>query len=194
MKIVKNNEGIEFPLPKPTMNLNGTKRKLKNPRPKKIDSKFAVHIPHMKIKGFRVELSNKDSDFKNNDFRWECILHQGTGKNAFKCQVIQKVPEQLLKRFKQFCKFKKDVLKVFKKRIKASNLQQEYCINEGIGPMAYLNSMKELINKHFPEEMYIDESIDNSKRFIDIDRDSIPLRIVAGLYICNHFVKNIKNG
>lgn len=53
-------------------------------KPKKLTSKFHVHVPYLKIKQLRVELDNLESDFKNNDFRWRCLLHKGSGPKALK--------------------------------------------------------------------------------------------------------------
>ena len=52
--------------------------------PKKMNSKFHIHVPNLKINQLRVELDNITSDFENSKFTWRCLLHKGSGKNALK--------------------------------------------------------------------------------------------------------------
>lgn len=52
--------------------------------PKKMNSKFHIHVPNIKINQLRVELDNITSDFVNSKFTWRCLLHKGSGKNALK--------------------------------------------------------------------------------------------------------------
>ena len=54
--------------------------------PKKMNSKFHIHVPYLKINQLRVELDNITSDFENSKFIWRCLLHKGSGKNALKTQ------------------------------------------------------------------------------------------------------------
>jgi DNA (cytosine-5)-methyltransferase 1 len=49
---------------------------------KKMNSKFHVHVPHLKIHQLRVELDNNASDFTNEQYVWRCLLHRGAGKGA----------------------------------------------------------------------------------------------------------------
>ena len=51
---------------------------------KKMNSKFHIHVPYLKINQLRVELDNIDSDFENSTFVWRCLLHKGSGKKALK--------------------------------------------------------------------------------------------------------------
>ena len=51
-------------------------------KPKKINSKFHIHVPSLKIKQLRVELDNLSSDFQNDNFIWKSSLHKGAGKTA----------------------------------------------------------------------------------------------------------------
>ena len=53
-----------------------------NPKPKKMNSKFHIHVPYLKINQLRVELDNTSSDFNKERFVWSCILHKGSGKTA----------------------------------------------------------------------------------------------------------------
>lgn len=49
---------------------------------KKIDTRFRYHIPYMKLKTFRVELTNSTSDFDRNEFDWHVELHRSQGKDT----------------------------------------------------------------------------------------------------------------
>jgi DNA (cytosine-5)-methyltransferase 1 len=51
---------------------------------KKMNSKFHIHVPYLKINQLRVELDNITSDFENSKFVWRCLLHKGSGKTALK--------------------------------------------------------------------------------------------------------------
>ena len=53
---------------------------------KKMNSKFHIHVPYIKINQLRVELDNINSDFDNSKFIWRCIIHKGSGKNALKTE------------------------------------------------------------------------------------------------------------
>jgi DNA (cytosine-5)-methyltransferase 1 len=55
--------------------------------PKKMKSKFHIHVPYLKINQLRVELDNITSDFDNSTFKWRCILHKGSGKKALQTQL-----------------------------------------------------------------------------------------------------------
>lgn len=75
-------------LVKATVNLNDLTEPLfahhTAAKPKKLTSKFHVHVPYLKIQQLRVELDNLDSNFAENDFRWRCLLHKGSGPKALK--------------------------------------------------------------------------------------------------------------
>jgi DNA (cytosine-5)-methyltransferase 1 len=188
-------EYIMLPDIEAPFNLNGLTRRPKKPSPRRNESKFAVHVPYIKIRSFRVELDNLDSDFAKNELVWSCHLHQGTGERAFKRAIPQQAVTRLLENSSQFKAFKNDVHTSFSTRISADALQEEYCQNDdSIGPIAALDTMKKIVDKHFPEDGIGNQEIDNSERIINIEKDSIPLRILAALYACNHYVSMISNG
>lgn len=193
-------EGIELPkkfipLPdtRPSFDLTGAKIALKVSNGKSPDAKFAIHIPYIKIRGFRVELNNQASDLKNDDAKWSCVFHQGSGKNALKCSPEECNIDGITKGISEFENFKEDVHKTFSGiEMSHSDLQSSYvcsCDTEHITPAHALEIMRELVNRHFPDD---DVMVDNSNRMIVIPRDNVPVRIVAGLYACDHFVKCLK--
>jgi DNA (cytosine-5)-methyltransferase 1 len=69
------------------VNLNDLKHPLYSQyksSPKKMNSKFHIHVPYLKINQLRVELDNITSDFTHSKFIWRCLLHKGSGKKALK--------------------------------------------------------------------------------------------------------------
>ncbi len=183
-------EFISLPDTKPSVDLRGTKRKLKELCDKKPNAKFAIHIPYMKIKGFRVELSNKDSDFDKGEIKWSCILHQGSGKDALMCRPSECNLSSIIQDIEGFEKFKEDTHEEFGVLdMDHSHLQEAYvarCESEYITPEQALIKIKELVDRHFPSD---DVFVDNSTRMIAIDRDKVPIRVIAGMYACNYFVE-----
>ncbi len=184
---------INLPDNMPSVNLNGRKRKIKKLNMKKFDSKFAVHVPYLKKRSFRVELNNYASDFNNKEMIWSCILHHGSGQKAVKYPVEQHSLETAFQNVDGFKGFKKDVIETFSnKEVDALQLQEEYIsMNDSVGPMTVLDNIRSLIDKHFPEKVFEEHEFDNTTRTIDINKDKIPLRILAANYACNHFVKSL---
>lgn len=196
-KAILNSEGLELPqnfipLPneKPPVDLRGTKRKIKEPRKRRFDAKFASHIPYMKIKGFRVELSNKDSDFDDGKIKWSCILHQGSGKNALMCRPDDCNLGNITQKIQGFENFKDDVHESFEGLdMDHTHLQEAYiarCESEYITPEQILEKIKKLVDTHFPDD---NAFVKNPKRMIAIDRNKVPIKVIAGMYACNYFVE-----
>lgn len=69
---------------------------------KKINCKFHMHVPYIKINGIRIELDNRDSDFKNNKIIWKSFIHKGSGKNAIKAEIKNDNIIKILKNHKKF--------------------------------------------------------------------------------------------
>lgn len=199
-KAILQNEGIKGPKEfKPlfyirsSFDLTGNKREMKGPKPKKSDAKFAMHIPYIKIRGFRVELNNVESDLKSGDVKWSCVLHQGSGQGALKCLPEECKIDEITEKIPRFEIFKKDVKKSFGNLdMTHFNLQESYidrCNSEFVSPEKALWIMRELIDEHFPDEK---ATIENFNRGIAIDRNYVPVRIIAGLYACDYFTNRLK--
>jgi DNA (cytosine-5)-methyltransferase 1 len=181
--------------PKPTFDLTGIKRKQKEPPKRKLDSRYSRHIPYMKIRGFRVELHNKESNFKENDVHWSVILHQGSGKNALKCECDNEKIKDMLEEYTGFNEFERQIQEQFKNiDVDANSLQKTFCnLSEDglIGPDRLLSDIKDIVDEYFPEKNYSDEWLDNDNREINIDRDRIPLRILAGHFALNQIIDKV---
>ena len=171
--------------------LTGTRRIIKTEKNKSYNSRFAKHIPYLKIKGFRVDLTNIDSDFKNGHIKWSCILHRGAGKDTAKCYSNECNLEGIIKEIPNFISFKNDVLEAFKD-IDISHKQLHdsfiYVNSKLLSPDKALLIMRKIIDKHFKND---EEMINNKKQLINIDRELIPVKIVAGLYICDYFISRL---
>lgn len=93
-KAIKKDMNIELkkedrPLVKAYLNLNDLNVPLFSkykPSPKKMNSKYHIHVPYLKINQLRVELDNITSDFENSKYIWRCLLHKGSGKKALNTQ------------------------------------------------------------------------------------------------------------
>ena len=63
-------------------NLNFTSIPLPSEKSKSPQSRFKYHIPYLIIESFRVELTNKKSDFRESNFNWSVEIHRSQGKRA----------------------------------------------------------------------------------------------------------------
>ncbi|MDP2749862.1 MAG: DNA cytosine methyltransferase [Nanoarchaeota archaeon] len=179
-----------LPLPdvEPSVNLNGRKRENKELNTKRSDAKFVMHVPYIKTRSFRVELNNLESDFNKNKIEWNSVLHQGTGKGAMRCNARKEEVESLVKNLEDFKDFKKNLVGTFKGKLSSTNLQKSHCLNDDSNsPVAILEIIRTMVDKHFPEEKYCAVELDNSKRAINIGKDRIPARIATAFYACNYF-------
>jgi len=187
---------VPLPIVFPKVNLNGSKRSPKKSRPKKADARFARHIPNLKIKGWRVELTNKKSQFNEGDICWSCLLHKGTGKSMVMLESYDIDVKELSKRLPNGTLLIEDIEENFRRdKITSESLQENLCLNgdaEGLTPDVALEIMKGIIDKHYPEERFSEEYIDNKDSLIKIKSEKIPLRVVAGLIACDYFVRGLK--
>ncbi|MBI4068525.1 DNA cytosine methyltransferase [Candidatus Kaiserbacteria bacterium] len=188
-------ECVAFPSRKPSVNLNGMKRIAKSPKPKRPDARFSVHIPYLKIKGFRVELTNKGFEFGNSKFKWTAILHHGSGKDAKKATLTERDVESMLSKEPGFKRFKKLVETEFKNvRVTSAQLQESYVLNDAsknLTPDGALMLMKSLVDKAYPESKFGETFIENTRASKGISRSQIPLRVLAGMYACTIFVHRL---
>jgi DNA (cytosine-5)-methyltransferase 1 len=188
-------------IPKPKKDLTGMKRKLKPRCEKSWSSRYSRHIPYLKVKGFRVELDNRQSDFKVGDLKWSCVLHYGTGKTPIACECDNKVLERILKKdqyinldTKEIKRFKMAIKDITDKVPEAKTLQDIYCNTNGFdekGPDEILYDIRSLLDKHFPKERFGKTYLKNYNNAIEVPREDIPLRIVMGQYALNEIVDKI---
>jgi len=187
--------------PRTSFDLTGRELQPKREGIKSPHAKYARHIPYLKIRGFRVELDNRESDFENGRIQWASVLHSGVGKKPLRCECENKDFEHLLKDVAEFGAFKKDLKKNLTDRIPdAKTLQDLYRNIPGEkttdiqGPDDLLEDIKGLIDRHFPGEKYQNSWVYNDLRMVRIPRSEIPLRILIGQYALNEYVKRINSG
>jgi DNA (cytosine-5)-methyltransferase 1 len=100
-------------------NLNFNDISLKVEKKKKVNASFKYHIPHFIVNAFRVELTNKYSDFVKNKYSWRAEIHYSQGPRAKyyspKCSIsflsnfdnqlidefIQALPKSTAKKFQE---------------------------------------------------------------------------------------------
>jgi len=182
---------VHFPIRKTNFDLTGSKRIIKQPRNKRFDSKYARHIPYMKIRSFRVDLTNIESNFIEKKIKWSCVVHQGSGKKATKCNANKCNIEDLVNDLPNIEEFKKDVEKTFSE-LQNTHLQLHdsyiYVRSKSLSPDEVLEKIRNLILKYYKNN---DSLVNNEKRHIKIERDLVPLKIAVGLYACDFFVRHL---
>ncbi len=198
-------EGLEIPekfidLPRtiPNIDLTGRSYVKRDPKPRRQNAKFSMHIPYLKVNGFRVDLSNRESDFENEKVIWTCILHTSTGKAAKWCTIDQEhLRGMFMSRFiNGFEQFEDDVIKSFKGKLPGAGMFQKiYCRrskSNKLGPEEALELMKQLVDKHYPSEKFDGKTLGSSGPALGImNKDDIPIRILAGVYACNYVAEQV---
>ncbi len=222
-KAIAEEEGMEIPEgfvplegdPEPSFDLTGRERKRRKPRKRRDDSKFARHVPYMKLRGFRVEIDNKESDFPD-DVIWTTRIHKGQGRHAAEQSIedehvegMMDSPTKIQSTIMDFDEgsdedldidwgsFLKDLEDEFGGELPGPEGFQEIYVHRGkgdrYGPDQALEKIRELIDEHLPKETYGDVEIDNDG-VLDMEVDSVPVRIVACMVACHHVTKKVSMG
>ena len=159
------------------------------PKPKKINSKFHIHVPNIKIAQLRVELDNTESDFKEEKFIWKSYLHKGSGKNAIKLQFPNEKLVELLDN-PIFDKFKKTICKIFKNIYNNTIFQKQNCnikIDEidkkHLAPYEALELIQDNINKLINDEKIQCSELDTLLKYKK--PNDYPLKVLYSLYAVN---------
>ena len=173
-------------------NLNDLKEPLFSkykPKPKKINSKFHIHIPYLKLNQLRVELDNTKSNFDNELFIWESILHKGAGKNAKNTKMNTKEVENIAKSHKKFTQVKKFVKENLEKKLFNSRVFQEKNCNiennkDHYSPSQVLKMISDFIkNLDVSDDSIKNTELDNT--FQNKNEADYPIEIIFGFYITN---------
>ncbi|MBM3200654.1 hypothetical protein FJZ53_06970, partial [Candidatus Woesearchaeota archaeon] len=192
------------PLPdvRPSKDLTGMIRGSKKEGHKKPDAKFWMHVPHIKFNSIRAHISNMESDFKSGGIRWKSEIRYGPAKG----HKVAAVDNISLERFMEtgekstltlkgkFKKFKSKVNRTFDGKLPdAETFQKMFCERKKRGntPENVLEKIKEIVDKHYPEKRFQETMLDNSSRTISIDKDKIPIRVLAAAYGCNFVVEQL---
>ncbi|MFH1547296.1 MAG: DNA cytosine methyltransferase [bacterium] len=196
-KAIKEKESLvtdEFVFPafkRPPFVLDGLPRKKKTIKPRNIKSKFKMHVPGLKIRSFRVDIDNHMSDFVKGNYAWKSVLHYGSGKGARSAEVDNLILNKAMMLVPGFSRFEEDVIKEFDGNLPGpKEFQLSYCrlVNDNvIGPEKVLETIKKLVEKHFQGK----ELKDVKNLGIGIERDTIPLNVLAALYACNVAMRTV---
>ena len=162
--------------------------------PKKLNSKFHVHVPYLKVNQLRVELDNITSEFEQNVFKWRCVLHKGSGKKAMQYQMQNNKVHPLISNHRTFSEMNQ-WLEEMKSHVYDSYLfQQKNCNieteeNTHYSPTELLHhissKIKELnIKDEFIEVHELDVAFQSKK-------NEYPLEILYSLYIVNTIVDQL---
>ena len=169
-----------------TTNLNDLKEPLYvnyKSGPKKINSKFHVHVPYLKIKQLRAELDNITSDFDNMSFCWRCLLHKGSGQKAMKTHFPNEKLYPLIATHASF-PIIQQFIDALKPHVYDSYLfQEKQC---GIDRPHYSpQEVLQLISDKI-KELHIQDSIDIPELDVVFHKKiTYPMEIIYSLYILN---------
>jgi DNA (cytosine-5)-methyltransferase 1 len=157
-------------------------------KPKKINSKFHMHVPNLKIRQLRVELDNMSSDFDNNHFVWKSSLHKGAGKNA----MVTSFPNEKITPFLQLDEKWKHMNKWYENNIQskiydATHFQEKNCGIENStyhhSPHEVLTLISEYIQSNVQERTVSFPELDNIFHYKKPNAYSI--KILYSLYLTN---------
>ena len=186
-------------LVKPQVNLNDLKTPLFAnyvSSPKKLNSKFHVHVPYLKVNQLRVELDNITSNFEQSKFVWRCVLHKGSGKKAMHYQMNNNKVHALISNHRTFTEMNQ-WLEELKSHVYDSYLfQQKNCniVTNEDRPNHY--SPTELL-QHISSKI---KELNIKEEFVEVDeldvafkskKNEYPLEILYSLYIVNDVVDQL---
>ena len=170
-------------------NLNGDIFHLNIEKEKRLTAKFKYHIPYLIINAFRVELTNKYSNFENLQFKWNIEIHKSQGQNA---KIY--VPEIDLKIFNEEHKtsIKKFINHLRKKITNANSFQNIHCqtdLKRGkenlFGPYELLDEIKNFIEQNI-DKKYYEQNI-----YVKSENIEIPYIILMGFYILRQLTNKL---
>lgn len=163
--------------------------------PKKMNSKFHVHIPNLKINQLRVELDNITSNFDKSEYIWRCVLHKGSGKNALCVQFNNHKLHALICNHTLFNTITNFININIKPYIYCSyKFQEKNCniVNENNETHYSPEALLELIANKITELSVKDEKIEIPELDIILNyakKNTYSMEIIYALYILNAAVE-----
>jgi len=158
---------------------------------KRINSRFKYHIPYLKLKTFRVELTNSYSDFVRNEFDWRVELHRSQGKENARKYIIS-----ISNSF--FSDEQLETITTFVDSLACKNysfnyFQEVYCMTEEerlqqslIGPYELLEGVKGFIDKLSNSRFNMSQEFS----IPGVDRP-VPSAIAIGYYVLESILKRM---
>ncbi len=163
---------------------------------KKMNSKFHIHVPYLKIKQLRVELDNITSNFENSQFVWRCMLHKGSGKNALKTQFDNSKVYPIISKHKSFNEINKFIDNIKPYVYDSYKFQEKNCniINSENETHYSPDKLLEIISNKIIE-------LDIKNDIIDVDELDVILKytkknvysmeIIYSLYMLNKLMETL---
>lgn len=162
-------------------NLNGDIFHINIEKEKRFTAKFKYHIPYLIIDAFRIELTNKYSDFVNLQFKWNTEIHKSQGQNAK--IYVPKIDFKIIKEEHKII-VKDFIRKLNKKITNANTFQNIYCQTDLkrkeenlFGPYEVLDEIKDFIEQNLDKKYY------EKYIFLDNEQINLPYIICIGFYI-----------
>lgn len=176
-------------------NLNGRPLKIAIEKPRRITSKYSIHIPYLKISTLRVELSNKSSNFKDGEYKWKSILHRGAGKNARKCELSNNILEAAINNSifrSQFTEYKNAILLRTQNAISSSEeFQKKMCRIPTSTSHKSPNEILDIIKKCVDEYINVPDTLEMAEMKKSLMKSEIPIKIIFGFWGLNNVVERL---
>ncbi len=170
-------------------NLNNKKIEVKAEKKKSEKAKFKYHIPYMIINAYRVELTNKNSDFKNKRYVWSSEIHYSQGKDRAK--IFKPIVElNFLPKNKQK-KREVAIAGLQDKMCSMNELQERYRMTDAervniIGPLELLEETKKIIYDNLSEK--------EISKIVELKSqpNKLPVGTCVGFYILKKVLGNME--
>ena len=176
-------------------NLNGRPPKIAIETPRRITSKYSIHIPYLKINTLRVELSNKSSPFTDGEYKWTSILHRGAGNNAKKCELSNHMLETAINNsifVDIFTEFKKAMLSRTQGLIHSSEeFQKKMCRISTSTSHKSPDEILDIIKKCVDEYIDVLDTLEIEECKKSLMKSEIPIKIVFGFWGLNNVVERL---
>jgi DNA (cytosine-5)-methyltransferase 1 len=159
--------------------------------PKKMNSKFHIHVPYLKMNQLRVELDNITSDFDKSLFVWRSLLHKGSGKKASSTPFENAALVKLLSSHTHFSVINQFIAEKIKPYMYDSyQFQEKNCnIATADNEMHYSpENLLQIISNKIKELDINEETIEVGE--LDVlfkcgKKNTYPMQILYALYILN---------
>ena len=175
----------------PFYNLNGTHYEVKKEKPRRKDAKFKYHLPYLIIDGYRVELTNYQSDFENGSYSWNAEIHHGQGKNRAAKYTpnisMRVIPAQYKTCIDNYIKKTQRMIPNMDYFQSVFCMTTEDRLNQKYyGPFELLESIKSFVETTF--------TLEEQSKYVCINDEptTIPLAIAAGYLILYRVLLHMK--
>lgn len=172
------------------INLNGMQFPVKKEIPKRTTSKFKYHIPYLIEDTFRVELTNRKSDFDRNQFVWDAEIHKSQGPTA-DCLApkftLRRLPNVYREEIEDF------IYTIAKSTPSAQVFQENHCQTDSVRKSENLFGPMELLSatKSFVDSLYVNGDrpiqVIAKKRTFDV-----PVKIAIGYFVLSEIIKRTR--